>query len=270
MSIIYKTQCEGIHAWRRAGAQYIYLHSHDYVEVLYARGGGWTVYLNFKEYRLEKGDVIFIFPEQIHSHEATSAENCVLLFPNILPIYDEVFKHYIPENPVLKNGIDEEADALFIKVSEANQTKSPYAQGIVCGYIAQILGKLLPLVNLTTTTTKNEFPKEIKLISYCSEHYKEHITLSSVAKALNYSPSHLSHLFRDKLKINFAKLITLMRINDAKSMLLGDKSITQIAFEAGFNSVRTFNQAFKAEMKITPGEYRTKYQKQQPQQKNHP
>ncbi|MBQ6614418.1 MAG: AraC family transcriptional regulator, partial [Clostridia bacterium] len=54
----------------------------------------------------------------------------------------------------------------------------------------------------------------------------------------------------------FTKFITLMRIEDAKKMLRGNKSITDIAFDCGFGSMRSFNHIFKAETSITPSEYR--------------
>lgn len=260
MSIIYETKFSSIHAWQRSSVRYMHLHAHDYIEVLYARGGEWTVYLNFKEYKLNKGDVIFAFPGQIHAHEATSFENVALLFPKNIPIYDGVFEHYIAENPVLHGAIDEETDDLIVKAAKANRMNSPYAKGIACGYIALILGKLLPLLNLVPASQK-KISKEETLIKYCSEHYKEPITLTSVAEALNYSPTHVSHLFKNKLQITFTKFISLMRIEDAKKMLRGNKPITQISFDCGFGSMRTFNQTFKAETGVTPSEYRNRHKK---------
>lgn len=260
MSIVYETKWTGIHAWQRTGAKYMPQHAHDYVEVLYARGGAWTVYLNFKEYRLQKGDVFFAFPGQVHAHEATTHENIALLFPKDLPAYDSVFEHYIPQDPVLRGKVDAKIDTMFLEAVRANSLTTAYAKGVAGGYIALILGKLLPQLSLCDAA-EHAASKEEKLIKYCAAHYKEQITLTSVAQALHYSPTHLSHLFKNKLQINFAKFITLLRIEDAKKMLRGEKPITQIAFDAGFASVRTFNQAFKAVMHMTPGQYREKYGK---------
>jgi AraC-like DNA-binding protein len=232
-------------------------HAHDYIELLYARVGEWTVYLNFKEYKLNKGDVIFAFPGQIHSHEATESENVALLFPKNIPIYDGIFEHYVPEDPVLHNAVSEEVDLAFLKAANANRTDSPYAKGIACGYISLILGELLPGLNLVPLIEKKISTPE-KLIKYCSDHYMEQITLESVAEALNYSPTHVSHLFRNKLQITFTGFITMMRIEDAKKMLRGDKQITQIAFDCGFGSVRTFNHTFKEITGNTPCEFRRK------------
>lgn len=254
MAVVYETKWSGIHAWHRQKAKFMQQHAHDYVEMLYVRKNGWICYINFKEYRLNKGDVIFAFPGQIHSHEASECESITLLFPKDLPIYDKVFCNMLPKSPILSN-VDEETDALFCKAAEANKSNNAYSKGITQGYISLILGKLLPRLELYPAR-KTEITAEEKLIMYCSKHYLEPITLSSVAEALGYSPTHLSHLFAYKFKIGFSKFINTMRLEDAKKMLRGDKSITQIALDCGFGSMRNFNRAFKEQTGKTPSEYK--------------
>ena len=258
MAVVYETKWSGIHAWHRQKAGSMRQHAHDYVEILYARGGEWTCYLNFKEYTLKKGDLLIVCPGQIHAHESITAENVALLFPKNLPIYDGVFCNMLPASPVICN-IDKETDALFCKAAEASGYDSVYAKGIAQGYISLVLGNILPQLSLHTIN-KSEISTEEKLIKYCSEHYLEPITLSSVADALGYSPTHLSHLFADKFKIGFSKFISTMRIEDAKKMLRGGKSITQIALDCGFGSMRNFNRSFKEATGRTPSEYKKKLQ----------
>ena len=252
MAVVYETKWSGIHAWRRSKVGFMQQHAHDYVEILYSRESEWVCYINFKKYVLKKGDVLFAFPGQIHSHEATQSENIALLFPKNLPVFDGVFCNMLPELPIVC-GIDDETDALFCKATEIND--SIYAKGITQGYIALILGRLLPRLTLCEAN-QSEASTEEKLIKYCSNHYREPITLTSVADALGYSPTHLSHLFADKFKIGFSKFILNMRLEDAKKMLRGDKSVTQIALDCGFGSIRNFKRAFKDATGKTPSEYR--------------
>ena len=254
MAIIYETRWAGIHAWHRSKTGFMRQHVHDYVEIIYVRSGEMTFYLNFKEYTLKSGDVIFAFPGQIHGHEAAEAENIALLFPKNLPIYDGVFCNMLPEHPVLRS-IDKETDKLFFNATEANIGEIPYSKGIAQGYIALILGRLLPLLTLSAADGKTASVEQ-RLIEYCSAHYKELITLTSVADALGYSATHLSHLFSDKFKIGFSQFISTMRIEDAKKMLRGDTKITQIALDCGFGSMRNFNRVFKEHTGKTPSEYR--------------
>ncbi len=255
MAILYETRWRGIHAWHRKKVGFMRQHVHDYVEVMYIRSGSMRHYINFKEYDLSAGDVIFVFPGQIHSHEATTAENFVLLFPKNLPVFDGVFCNMMPETPIIKAAVDIEADVLFCEAVNSNNESVPYSKGVVQGYISLILGRLLPKLKLLPADIKSASIEQ-KLIEYCSSHYKEQISLSSVAGALGYSATHLSHLFADKFKIGFSQFISTMRVEDAKKMLRGDTKITQIALDCGFGSMRNFNRVFKEHTGKTPSEYK--------------
>lgn len=255
MAIVYETRWKGMHAWHRPHVGRMHLHLHDYVEILYVRKGTLTYSVNFTDYPMQAGDVIFAFPGQVHGHNAGDAENIVLLFPKNVPIYDAVFYNMQPKQPLLTGAIDADLDALFLQATVANNSDTPYCKGITQGYIALILGKLLPQLTLSPIE-HGANTVEQRLVEYCSLHYKEPITLSEVADALGYSATHLSHLFSDKFKVGFSRFITAMRIEDAKKMLRGNTPITAIALDCGFGSMRNFNRAFKDAVGITPSEYR--------------
>ena len=51
-----------------------------------------------------------------------------------------------------------------------------------------------------------------------------------------------------------------MRLDEAKRLLReSERDITEIAFEAGFGSLATFNRRFRADEKSTPQEFRAKH-----------
>lgn len=80
-------------------------------------------------------------------------------------------------------------------------------------------------------------------------------TLSSYMKM----PSHIvSIVINEQLGKSFIQLVNNYRIEDAKKLLLKNDetlSISTIAFDVGFNSVSTFNRAFKNYQGITPSEF---------------
>lgn len=257
MAIIYETRWTGIHAWHRLKVGSMYQHMHDYVEMIYIRSGTLCYSVNFTEYTLHAGDVIFAFPGQIHGHLASEdAENITLLFPKNLPIYDAVFCNMLPKHPVLRDAVNAETDRLLYTAAKTNSNQEQaYAKGITQGYIALILGRLLPFLDLQPMESETSSIEQ-QLIAYCSAHYKEAISLTTVAEALGYSATHLSHLFSEKFKIGFSQFISAMRIEDAKKMLRGNIKITQIALDCGFGSMRNFNRTFKNATGKTPSEYR--------------
>ena len=172
MAIVYETKWKGMHAWHRPKVNAMHLHLHDYVEVLYVRKGTLTVSVNFTEHEMHAGDVIFAFPGQVHGHNAGETENIVLLFPNNIPVYDAVFRDLQPEQPLLVGAVDAELDEWFMQAAAHNSSGLPYGKGCTLGYIALILGKLLPQLSLVPAE-HTESTVEQRLIEYCSTHYTE-------------------------------------------------------------------------------------------------
>ena len=96
-----------------------------------------------------------------------------------------------------------------------------------------------------------------KVKNYIKDHYTEKITLNELAQVVGYNPSYLSTLFKKKEGISPLDYLNTIRINQAKLFLAGsDFSISDIAMMVGFNSVSYFNHMYKAEVGLTPGEYR--------------
>ena len=97
----------------------------------------------------------------------------------------------------------------------------------------------------------------LKLIKYVDQNYKENITLTSVAQALNINPNYLSQLFKKEAGINFVHYITQKRLEDAKKLLTStNKTVTDIAVEVGFNDYFYFLKTFKKVIGVTPSQYR--------------
>lgn len=85
-----------------------------------------------------------------------------------------------------------------------------------------------------------------RIPEYIDRHFREDISVGSAAKALGYSESRLSAVIRDQLRIPFKTLVNQARFEYASRLLAdGTASITEIALESGFQSVRTFNRVFR-------------------------
>ena len=57
--------------------------------------------------------------------------------------------------------------------------------------------------------------------------------------------------------MSFSDLLSLYRLEAAAALLdETDKKITEIAFESGFQSIRSFNNSFRAQFGMSPSEYK--------------
>ena len=260
MEIFQQTLWQNIYVWKRATLEPFPAHFHGYVEVLYIKRGGAVCSVNFKEYTLRAGDILFVFPDTVHEVVSTEAdsENIILFFPKEISFFGESFDAAMPKNPVICTGGDAEIGGLFESALKSyDNLANKYARGEALGYILLLLSKLFSLVELCEVT-RTEKGFERKVIEYCSSHFAEPIKLTDVAREMGYAPSYFSDVFSEKFKGGFSNFLNTLRVEEAKKQLHGDGSISDIAFGCGFGSIRTFNRVFKEQTGKTPKEYREK------------
>jgi AraC family transcriptional regulator of adaptative response / DNA-3-methyladenine glycosylase II len=82
-------------------------------------------------------------------------------------------------------------------------------------------------------------------------------SVEALAASLGVGARHLRRAMQDELGLGPVELALSRRVGLARELLLGTTlPITQIAFAAGFSSIRRFNAAFRAHHKMTPSEVR--------------
>lgn len=87
-----------------------------------------------------------------------------------------------------------------------------------------------------------------------------HIKIVDIARRLNIPARHLSEVVNQKLDGSFPQYLNSYRVEKAKSLLSqSDKfSVTDVMFNAGFNTKSSFNKEFKRIVGISPSAYRNK------------
>lgn len=96
-----------------------------------------------------------------------------------------------------------------------------------------------------------------RALKFIDAGFLDHATVGALAEKLGVGPRHLTRLFVEHLGQAPGQIALQRRLDNAVQLLeLTSLPIAQIAFEAGFSSIRRFNQAFQHEMRRTPGSYR--------------
>ena len=100
----------------------------------------------------------------------------------------------------------------------------------------------------------------LSVLKYLSENYREQLSLEQVAVRAGLHPVSLSRTFSARTGISFTKFMKYLRATAAADLMkIGNMSFTEIAFEVGFGSVRSFNRAFFELFEITPSEYKARF-----------
>lgn len=87
----------------------------------------------------------------------------------------------------------------------------------------------------------------------------QEVPLGEAARQCGLSPSHLSRLFHRSTGMTYQEYVTRYRLERACHLLgTTDRSVTDIAFESGFQSISQFHRSFKAIYGEKPLEFRRK------------
>ncbi|MDH6366600.1 MULTISPECIES: AlkA N-terminal domain-containing protein [unclassified Breznakia] len=107
--------------------------------------------------------------------------------------------------------------------------------------------------------TKQILKQALQLID---DGYVEEHSMSELAQTLKVSDRHLRRIFQEELHISPKNYIDTARLLLAKN-LLTDTSlrIVDVAYAAGFKSLRRFNDTFKVQYRMSPSHFRKGCQK---------
>lgn len=95
-----------------------------------------------------------------------------------------------------------------------------------------------------------------RVIEHIHSHIDEKLTVEDMADVAGMSPSSFSRTFKKEVGIPPAEYLIQIRLDRAKKMLIaGDKSVTEIALECGFNSPAYLSASFHKRFNLTPSKY---------------
>jgi AraC-like DNA-binding protein len=95
---------------------------------------------------------------------------------------------------------------------------------------------------------------------YIHQNYQKPITNKTLYQELNFHPNYLARCMQKVYGMTPMEYLTVFRIEQAKKMLIKTEwSISQIAFEVGFNQISYFSVCFSRKEGISPLNYRKKY-----------
>jgi AraC-like DNA-binding protein len=101
-----------------------------------------------------------------------------------------------------------------------------------------------------------------KTMVYLNANFDKPITLSDVAKVANMTQTAFSRFFKTRTGTNFIDSLNDIRLGHASRMLIETtETVSEIAYNCGYNNIANFNRLFKKKKNCTPKEFRESYNK---------
>lgn len=258
MSIFYQNRTESFHSLISVNNTFP-PHIHKQLELIFVLSGQITVTVDKKSFLLSRHDLSLCFPSLIHSCETKKESRIFMLIfnPDFLPDFSNELMNLEPLLPCFHLEDDSEACRILYSLLHCQSGKPD--NRIVKGYLMLLLGFLFSSMEFQPRAYREDMELNQRLLLYMDSHFKEDLTLEALAKTLGINRFYLSHLFSEKLHTSFPSYLNGKRIDYAMKLLLGSSlSVTEIAYECGFASTRTFYRAFRTITGMTPCQFRLK------------
>ena len=157
-----------------------------------------------------------------------------------------------PESPLIESGsLSENAILAFRRMTAPKDILE------LMGWSYIALSGIMDVLKLKPTKKLNSRKLAPEIISYINDNFQKPLTISVLAREFGYNQSYIAHLFCDKLKRPFRTYLSSLRSEYVAKMIKStDKSLTEIAYDAGFESLNTFCRCFKKHFGKTPSQYK--------------
>lgn len=231
-------------------------HLHYELEIIALYRGKVSLTVGGADYTMSEGDLLIVFPNTVHSYTSEEGVDVgkFIFSPDTLPELRDTLKASSPQKPIISN--EPELIALSKEILLSYEKSS---SAVKKAYLLLLTGKLLEKCE---PEERKDFDGDTlnAILNYCQQNYRSPLRQKDVAAALHISESYVSHVFSAKMDMNFCKYLNVLRVNEARRLLTEENgSITEIAFECGFSSPRSFNRAFAEQIGSTPREYRKSF-----------
>ncbi len=245
------------------------LHAHGFTELFYVLGGKGQFQVRDSCFSVAEGDLVLVEPNTEHTEtsvEETPLEYIVLGIDGILLPPDPSCE--LPYRLLrLRGGSPEILNQLRMILRETGQQAPGYE--LVCQSLLNVL--LVQIARQIGFAADGTVPRTGSRDStaarrYIDLHYRENLTLDTIAQAVHISKYHLAHIFSREYGVSPIHYMQQLRLQECRELLrTTDFSVAQIARMTGFSSPSYFSQRFGKAEGMTPAQYRHQYNKREHQ-----
>ena len=242
------------------------LHAHDFFEIEYVYSGSGYQLLNGVRHALRPGSIYLLTPMDVHElHPTPEFRHYNVMFSEEF-FSDEFAYDMLLSCRAVQVDLAAEQQAhirsLFDQlVTEAARPRDAYATS----YMRSLLQCLLITLLRCSPVPVDPEPGVQSIrnaLFYMQRHFRETLTLDSVAAIVHLSPNYFCSLFRETTGVRFSDYVNDLRARCAHQLLTtGVASVTDVCFQSGFHSFATFSRAFQKRYHCTPSQLRKDTQK---------
>lgn len=246
-------------------------HFHRTYEIYYLLAGTRKFFIDSEIYNISKGTLVLLERNIMHKTEYSSdklGERTYVLFNDryynsIVSVFGEkavrkCFERRVFPIPRHRRGY---VEGLLRQLENEYTNDDDYSGKLIEIYLQELFVFLVRFNRSMGEDYVHILSGSDEVIQraagYIAENYNKDITLSDAAAFVGMSSTYFSKKFKEVTGFGFKEYILNIRMKKACSLLLETRlSVTEIAYETGFNDSNYFGDVFRRIKGISPLKYR--------------
>lgn len=260
-------------------------HFHPEYELMLIHKGFGKFFIDNAVYNFKENDLIFLGPniphfylcdeDYIKSHGNAYIRQVLQFTADVFPSQVHDAREFQNVEKLLeksKFGVQFKKTELVGKAIEAlkNINTKENLQRLESLYtILDLLGQEKKVIQLLTydyhEAKFNKYNDVVnRVIEYLTNNIREEVSLKNIAAYVNYTPNTLCNQFKKSTGKTIFDYLNEIRIQYSWKLLVHtEKTIAEIAYDSGYNSISHFNEQFVKYSSLIPSAYRSTHKKSQ-------
>ena len=237
---------------------------------------GWTFFRKTPEYTTLSAVSEGVFNYSVEHNEYSVPAGSIILIPcglskkGRVPEKQNVTTYSLHFTGPLPEELDKDVPALleghlfpdlihnFRSICRIRLLNEKHAELELTGNLFIILSRFVQYTKKYSTTLPD--PRIQKVIQYITTHPEENVHVSSLAKETGISAAYMGSLFRQQTGKTIRNYANEMKIRKAIQLFsYPEMTISEIAYQCGFDDLFYFSKVFKQVSGLPPREYRKKH-----------
>lgn len=250
-------------------------HWHERVEIVYVLGDELNIGLNNSVYTLHNRDILIINMGEVHYFlmQPQKCDRIIIQFD--LSLFEEIASNISGRRltePLITcdttgggkiSPVHEYFERNILGINNEIKSRDAGFEFFIAARLCELAAGMIRYIpnEKICPADKNKQIKKLELLEkvtkYIDKNLHREINLSEVAKHVNFSKYHFTRFFKDTTGMTFWKYLNNYKVSKAANRLINSSdSILEIAFDSGFNSIKTFNRVFKQVRGCSPSVFK--------------
>lgn len=227
-------------------------------QINYITSGSGTFESTEGKFKVTPGTILLLTPGMWHRYRPDFNSGWTEHFIGFNgPFAQHMFQHELLQKPLVKIGFQEKLMKEFNTIIQLIKDEKPGFQQVCASHLMVMLSEIISIHKNSEFANKNIERIIRKSCIYLRDNQHQNVNIEELSEQYNVGYSYFRRMFKKYTGMSPYQYHLSLRIQKARELIVNsEKSIKQISFELGFESLFYFSRIFKNKEGISPSQLR--------------